>query len=97
MIYWEEYMFDDFKGIEEALTLANCRDNMFCVFINAETQMVWADLKIGDVWPVYPCEEIICVYYNYPHGCFAPITEDELLLMLTEVVCEYMGEISGGK
>lgn len=93
MIYWDEYKFDDFEGVEEALALANRRDNMFCVFVNVETQSVWADLKIGDVWPVYTDYEIVCVHYNYPHGRFTSITEEELLCKLTEAVCGYINQI----
>ena len=93
MIYWNEYMFDDFVGVDEAFALANRKDNQFCVFVNLETQAVWVHLKIGDVWPVYPWREIALVHYNYSNGRFSPITKQELLDRLSEAVVAYMDEM----
>lgn len=90
MIYWNEYAFDDFVGVDRALALANRKDNMFCVFVNVETQEVWVHLKIGDVLPVYPWRELVLIHYNYSGGYFSPITKQELLDKLTETVFEYM-------
>lgn len=87
MICWKSGAFSDFIGVEKTLKMLNSRHKV-CVFLNVETQIVWAEICIGDVWPCYGDNFNIAVCTNcFEQGIF---TEEALTKKMSAIMWNYV-------
>lgn len=87
MICWNSGYFCEFIGVEKAINMLNSEYEV-CVFLNVETQIVWAELCVGEVESFYSDKFNKRVCSNtIEQGIF---TEEALIKKMSAIMWNYV-------